>query len=210
MIANPGQRVGGFQIPASWVLEELCTMCGKRSLPFINDTKYLPSYLPSTSRLPGSHITQTSSFSDALAAAVKNSCGALYALLGLCINKFSDNPTLIEPVFDLQSIRNHKQLKYTGALAGNEMESILQHTFSSADELKLESGLTAIQFYLSASAADTAANQTLITVNANTIITVMAAQFVNPAPAAGQPIANTFLHVVNTEAAAGSYKVSLL
>ena len=156
------------------------------------------------------HVTQTSSFSDALTLAVGNTCTALYAMLGLCINKFAATPTVIEPIFDLQSIRNHKQLIYTGALTGNETENILQHTFSSADELKLESGLTAIQFYLSASAADTAANQTLITVNANSIITVTAAQFVNPAPAAGQPIANTFLHVVNTEAAAGSYKVSLL
>ena len=154
------------------------------------------------------HVTQTSSFSDALTLAVGNTCTALYAMLGLCINKFAATPTVIEPIFDLQSIRNHKQLIYTGALTEYETENILQHTFVTSDELKLESGAAKIQFYLAATAAADAANQILITVNPNSIITITAAQLVNAAP--GAVITNTFLHVVNTENAAGNFKVSLL
>src|SRR6185436_6309329 len=81
------------------------------------------------------NISDTGSDSDAVEAAVVAAMTAMYSILGSCISEFPSNPESIEPIFDLETIRDHQQAVFTGHLAGDEQENILEHTFAADDKI---------------------------------------------------------------------------
>ncbi len=96
-----------------------------------------------------------------------------YRNLGFLINKWADTPLLIEPFFELNILRDHRQTLFTGTLDPSENEAILTHTFLADDEIEFEltaqtgvpAGTTA-SFYLSNIPNGT--NSTAVTVTINT------------------------------------------
>lgn len=148
--------------------------------------------------------SQTGTTKSTVVSAIENSSLALYAFLGLCINKYASNPSLIEPLFDLQTLRQHKQLIFTGTLTDNECEIIMEHTFEATDELRLESGNTTTTYSLVQVGLPTAKTiaPLQVTVSPNTSVVITADKL--------GALTNPYLRVINTEAAEGSFKVSLL
>ncbi len=148
------------------------------------------------------NIGNTGSESDEVRDAVTAAMTGLYSVLGSCITQFADDPTQAEPIFDLETIRNHDQLVFTGGVKALETENIMEHTFASTDEIKLSATGTALGFYLSKFKDDAPGKYTVITELAGTNQTVKPADFGDGT--------NTFLHVINNDAATeGHYKVEL-
>ena len=139
---------------------------------------------------------------DVVAAEVETAMVALYAFMGNCIAKFPGDATVVEPVFDMRTLRNHRQLKFTGTLAGGEIHNIMQHTFHDFDSIELTAKDTKQQFYLALNATDGPGTYTLITVNANTSVLIDAIDFTGLAT-------NHYLCVVNTETTTGKFEVQL-
>ncbi len=145
----------------------------------------------------------TGSDSKAVDDAVVAAMTGLYYVLGNCIAQFASEPTLAEPIFDLETIRDHEQVVFTGSPKGGETEAIMTHTFAAADDISLQdTGSTGISFYMSAGHDDGPAGNTLITLAAGENRKITANDFGN--------ITHRFMHVINNDALAeGHYKVSL-
>ena len=114
--------------------------------------------------------------SNAVAEAVTDCMVMMYRNLGLLMDKFADNPTIIETFFDLQTLQESSQTNFTGTLAPCENEAILVHTFMAGDELRLKIiGDAPALFYLSNVANGT--NSQAIEVAANTQKIIDVAEF---------------------------------
>ena len=61
-----------------------------------------------------------------------------YRDLGFLINKGAEDPDRIAPFFELQVLRDHNQVLFTGTLDANENEPVLVHSFVADDELEFE------------------------------------------------------------------------
>jgi len=59
-----------------------------------------------------------------------------YADTGFLINKYYTNPRMIEPFFDLQTLRNTEQSLFTKTMDPTETYSITKNTFIATDELR--------------------------------------------------------------------------
>jgi len=123
-----------------------------------------------------------------------------YSNLGTCIQDHPKEMPDFEFLWDLETVRNHEQVLFTGTLAGDENHPVLTHTFAATDELQLTATETALQFYLATSSTAGPAGYTLIDVPAGTTVTITASAF---------GTLNRFLHVVNTEGVEGHFKVQL-
>lgn len=95
-----------------------------------------------------------------------------YRNLGFLINKWATTPLLIEPFFELNILRDHRQTLFTGTLDPAENEAILTHTFLADDEIEFEiTGLptvpagTSVKFYLASMPNGTDSTAVTITVN---------------------------------------------
>ena len=151
----------------------------------------------------GINKTNTGSDSDELKKLVIEAMRGLYAFMGAGITNFSDDATVLDKMFAMQVLRNHRQVKFTGALAPAEVHNIMQHTFDDFDELILTAKDVKLSFYLALNAFDGPASYTLIDVPANTTKTIDASEFTKTAT-------NAYLCVVNTDAVlAGSFIVKL-
>ena len=53
----------------------------------------------------------------------------LYSMLGLMMSHFKNNPLLITSYIDLQTIRNHQQIVFKGAVKPDETIDVFTHTF---------------------------------------------------------------------------------
>jgi len=62
-------------------------------------------------------------------------CVAQFANLGSLINLHAEKPTDLEKYFDLEAIRNHKQLIYTSHLAPDAEETLIEHTFEAGSTI---------------------------------------------------------------------------
>lgn len=106
-----------------------------------------------------------------------------YRDLGFLINKGAEVPSFIAPFFELNVLRGHNQVLFTGTLDAGENEPVLVHTFVTDDEITLEITSAAplpvdaqVQFYLATTAGGT--DSTAVTVTANeTKITIQAVAF---------------------------------
>ena len=134
-----------------------------------------------------------------------------YRDLGFLINKSAEDPNRIAPFFELQVLRSHNQVLFTGTLDANENEPVLVHSFVADDELELEITSTAtdpeaatVSFYLATTAGGTDSTPVIVTANA--------AKLKIEASAFGIADYGThrFLTAVNNTALELHYKVELL
>ena len=87
-----------------------------------------------------------------------------YRDLGFMINKGAENPNMIGPFFELNVLRNHLQVRFTGTLEDHENEAVLIHTFVADDIIRFKlTGTGSASFYLASSPNGT--NSTPITLN---------------------------------------------
>lgn len=146
--------------------------------------------------------SEKSSDSDELRQAVVQMAIAQYSNMGACIQKFAANPTIAEPLFDEQTIRNHEQNIFTHELDGDEIFNILEHTFSATDELLLENtGETEIGFYLAPIHNAPPDKQGYLKLSAGFKKQVNASELGS--------LTNRFLMVINLEKTKGEMKVEL-
>ncbi len=150
-----------------------------------------------------SNIGTTGSDSDDVKAKTKAAMEALYAVMGSGIAKFKEDATVLENIFAMQILRNHRQVKFTGQLNPGETHNIMEHSFDDFDELVLSAKDAKMNYYLALNPFDGPAGYTLITVDANTSITVEASQFTKTAT-------NRFLCAVNADTALGRFTVKLI
>ncbi|MEI8231593.1 MAG: hypothetical protein WCG32_03385, partial [Actinomycetes bacterium] len=149
-----------------------------------------------------SNMGATGTDSDVLKVAVEDAMVGLYAFMGAGINKFKVDATVLESLFDMRTLRHHRQVRFTGTLDGDEIYNIMEHTFDDFDDVELTAQDTKQSFYLALNPFDGPAGYTLITVDANTTRIIDASEFTNTAT-------NRFLCVVNTETTEGHFVVKL-
>lgn len=134
-----------------------------------------------------------------------------YRDLGYLMNKGAETPLMIAPFFELQVLREHDQVLFTGILDPGENEAILIHSFVSDDELELEitGGATVpsslqIAFYLSTTPGGTNSTPVYVQVN-NGKLLIQASAF-------GISNWGTHRHLtaINNSASEVHYKVELL
>ncbi|MGE0638019.1 MAG: hypothetical protein AB7P01_16365 [Bacteroidia bacterium] len=95
-----------------------------------------------------------------------------YRDLGFLINKTAEDPERIAPFFELQVLRSHNQVLFTGTLDANENEPVLVHSFVADDELEFEitttetvPASTQVAFYLATTAGGTDSSPVFVGVN---------------------------------------------
>ena len=72
-----------------------------------------------------------------------------YGNMGFLIGKYMNTPLLVAPFFELEVLRDHQQVLFTGVLDPGENEPVLIHTFASDDEIRFKlTGTGQAAFYL--------------------------------------------------------------
>ena len=96
-----------------------------------------------------------------------------YRDLGFLINKGAEVPEFIGNFFELQILRGHQQVLFTGTLDGNENEAVLEHSFAADDEIMLDitqtpptPGVHTVAFYLATTPNGTDSTPVVKTANA--------------------------------------------
>jgi hypothetical protein len=97
-----------------------------------------------------------------------------FANIGGLIQLYFKTPDLIEPFFDLEGIRNHKQLIYIGSIDKGSMKNIFVHTFAATDMITFTSSQDGL---LNLSNSATAASGTKINFIANIPIAIAISSF---------------------------------
>jgi hypothetical protein len=148
--------------------------------------------------------SKTATESDEATAATTNAMIGLYAVLGACINKFPDNPTSIEPLFDLETIRDLEQTKWINHVAFSANKNLFKRTLQPNIQLRLKVNSTEpLTFYFAAEAND-APGVVSVTVQGLEEETVNASQL-------GNVPASAFFKVSNTSALVeGHFEVEIL
>jgi len=173
--------------------------------------------LPATQTLDGAYYTQlnnasttqegqkgnTGTDSDDVLHAVEAAMTGLYKVLGTCMAQFADDTHVIEPLFDLQTLRDHAQSIFTGTLHGGEDESVFQHTMAADDELKLQSTTAQpVHFYFSHTGVPGVNGSTIIIVDGNSEKVVKRSEFGSED--------HHYLHALNPNTVEGHYRVTIL
>ena len=83
-------------------------------------------------------ISETETESDTTTAVINTAMTGLYKILGQCIAQFPGNPAAIEPIFDLQTIRNIEQTHFTDHIAAGVTQNICQRTLGPAAQVRLK------------------------------------------------------------------------
>jgi len=149
----------------------------------------------------GADETDTEIETVTLKNSVENAMVQMFSNYGTLVQ---DNPVSIaeyDYVFDLETIRNHEQLVFTGTLDGNKDHTVMKHTFAPTDPLTLKAKETALKYYLAAKTADGPAGYTVIDVAANTDLEIEASAFGN--------LTNRCVRVLNTDVLEGHFEVDL-
>lgn len=96
--------------------------------------------------------------------------------LGFAMDAFCDQEKYIESLFDLDTLRESRQRKFTGTLAPEEQKRVLVHTFFEDDVLRLKNNGTAVvKFYLASS--ENGSNSNAITVTAKSEEEIVISEF---------------------------------
>lgn len=82
-------------------------------------------------------ISDTGTESDEVNEARVNAMVGLYAVLGDCMNKFADNPIVIEPLFDLETLRNIAQRMWNQSIPAGQTRFLFKRTLEPAKKIRL-------------------------------------------------------------------------
>jgi hypothetical protein len=144
----------------------------------------------------------TENKSDALDAAIKTAMIDMFANYGLMVNRFKTDPSVIEPYFDIDTIRNQEQLIFVKSVAAKGKSNLMKHTFAATDSIKITNdGTVSLQFYLTNTVDGDPISQKVVvepSVTQTFVITDLGT------------IDSTFLNVSNPNANDGRCKVELL
>jgi len=83
-------------------------------------------------------ISTTGTESDEAGAATTAAMIGLYKVLGSCISEFGSNPTDIEPLFDLETIRNASQTLFVNHVGVSLTKNIAKRTLPPTARLRLK------------------------------------------------------------------------
>jgi hypothetical protein len=149
-------------------------------------------------------ISVTETESDEATVAVVNAMNGLYKVLGACIAQFYENPTLIEPIFDLQTLRSHAQTEWTASVDGGAIKNVFKRTLAPEVQLRIKVNSTEpIKFYFAAEKNDAPGAQS-VTVSGLEEEIVTASQL-------GNVPVNSFFKTQNQSAAVeGHFEIEIL
>ena len=148
--------------------------------------------------------SNTTILSQNLEAARIMMCVAQYANLGLLINHFAATPLNCEPFFDLEALRESKQIIFTGHVSATKTHLIVKRTFAINTHLALKNtGNASLTFFFAAT--KDATNATIMQqVNPHSEFTINTTTI-------GNTTTNHFLLVMNTDAPIrGEYEVEVV
>ena len=145
----------------------------------------------------------TNSTSDQVMQTMTAAMTTMFCILGTCLQTYPEDPSVCEVIFDMESLRDHKQLIYSGKLDPEENHNILEHTFVATDKAKLgNTGTTVIHYYLASAVAAPVNGSPVIPVNPQENKEISATELGD--------LNNRFLHVLNTSSnAEGRFKLEL-
>jgi hypothetical protein len=83
-------------------------------------------------------ISDTGSISALVEQARVNAMIGLYAFLGICMNQFAPNPIVIEPLFDLETLRQIRQRLWQQTIAPVVTKLIFKRTLEPNDKIRLK------------------------------------------------------------------------
>jgi len=146
----------------------------------------------------------TGTESDQASAAITAAMVGLYKFLGLCINRFGDNPTSIEPLFDLETLRSIEQTLFINHVLASATKNIVKRTLLPTDRVRIKvNSVEPLTFFIVEEAND-APGAVSVTVQGSEEEIVNASQLGN-VPSA------SYLKVQNLSALlAGEFEVELL
>ena len=181
-------------------------LTGKTSLAstLADVTTFNNSLIAANTTQSGSMGT-TNTLSDAVDTARIVAFSMMYSILGQCIAKFPDDPSVSEVIFDLVTIRSNQQTEFVSGLKESAFKSIAERTFVSTDTIDVDNdGLADLGYYMAAKKGDSSAGYTVVTILAGKSGVINITDFVND-------MANKFLCVVNLSSVlAGHYTVDLV
>ena len=150
-------------------------------------------------------IGTTNTLSDAVETARIAALSMMYSILGQCIGKFPDNPTVSEVIFDLETVRNHQQTEFESGLKVSAFKNIAERKFVLTDTIDVDNdGLSDLGYYMAAKKGDSSEGYTVVPILAGKRGVIEISEFVND-------MANKFLCVVNLSSVlAGHYTVDLV
>jgi len=99
--------------------------------------------------------SSTGTESDQASAADINAMIGLYKVLGACINQFGSTPAVIEPLFDLATLRSIEQTAFAGHVPVSSNKNIFKRTLQPTDKVSLKvNSVEALTFYFAEEAND--------------------------------------------------------
>jgi hypothetical protein len=180
----------------SLALQPTAALAGVKS-----DVDAFLALLNTASSVQGADEADTEIDTVALTNSLEQAMAQMFSNYGSVVKDFPDSISEFDYLWDLETIRNHEQLIFTGTLEGNESHTVMKHTFAAADQLTLKAEETALKYYLAANTTDGPAGYTVIDVPANSSVVIVASAFGN--------LANRFLRVLNTDVLEGHFEVDL-
>ena len=92
-------------------------------------------------------ITITDELSEDLNNARVTAAQFMYKNLGALINKYYNDTDAIAPYFDLDKIRSHEQISFTGHVAGNTTKNVFKRTLDPENKIQIKNtGTVALTF----------------------------------------------------------------
>ena len=188
------------------VAQLVTSLTGKTGLSatLTDVTTFSNSLITANTSQTGSKGT-TNTLSDAVETARVAACSMMYCILGQCIVKFPDDPSVTSVIFDLETVRSKQQTEFVSALKAAAFKNITERTFVLTDIIDVDSnGLAELGYYLAEKKGDSSAGYTVVPVLAGKSRAITIDEFVNDTM-------NKFLCVVNLSTVlSGHYTVDLV
>jgi len=188
------------------VSQLVTALTGKASLAttLTDVTTFNNSLIAANTTQSGSKGT-TFALSDAVETARVNACSMMFCILGQCIAKFPQDPTVCEVIFDLETVRSKQQTEFVSTIKAASFKNIAERTFLLTDIIDVDSdGVAELGYYLAEKKGDAPTGYTIISVLAGKTKAITISDFIDNTK-------NKFLCVVNLSSVfAGHYTVDLV
>ncbi len=133
----------------------------------------------------------TNVLSDAVETARIAACSMMFCILGQCIAKYPEDPSVTSVIFDLETVRSRQQTEFVSIVKADAFKNIAERKFTLTDIIDVDSdGLAELGYYLAAKKGDAPAGYTVVPVLAGKSRAITIDEFINDTM-------NKFLCVVN-------------
>ncbi len=167
-------------------------------------TSFSNSLITANTSQTGSRGT-TNSLSDEVELARVVACNMMFCILGQCIVKFPEDPSVTSVLFDLETIRSKQQTEFVSLVKAEAFKFIAERRFALTDIIDVDSdGLAELGYYLAEKKGDEPTGYTIVPVLAGKSRAITIDEFVDNTM-------NKFLCVVNLSSVlSGHYTVDLI